>query len=182
MPRPLFTLAATFSLLHAAAVHAHWLHSGFRYLYAWHITPSPAGWVHRETGSARGRLYFKRVDPIVSTGRPDRGIGGGPGSGPADWPWMPGHSKPGEFAFAGFNFYHRPPAPLGRDYREIVIPYYFLLILLLLLLARWWRTRPRPTPGLCPDCGYDLRATPTRCPECGTSSTLSVSASTRATT
>ena len=50
---------------------------------------------------------------------------------------------------------------------------YPVAVLLLLPAARsraLWRLRPanrRCQAGLCPACGYDLRATPERCPECG---------------
>ena len=35
-------------------------------------------------------------------------------------------------------------------------------------LVKRVRSRRGRLPGLCPSCGYDLRATPGRCPECGT--------------
>jgi hypothetical protein len=56
---------------------------------------------------------------------------------------------------------------------SVVLPAWFLVCLLGILPAYVWTshfltTRKRRRMGLCPKCGYDLRATPDRCPECGT--------------
>lgn len=53
-----------------------------------------------------------------------------------------------------------------------------VVILLIAMVVRWAivsqrrylrerRFREYEYQGLCPYCGYDLRATPSRCPECG---------------
>src|SRR4051812_43494619 len=60
---------------------------------------------------------------------------------------------------------------LKADDLQVIAPYWFLLILTLLLPVRWTapavRARRRRGAGLCPRCGFNLRATPGRCPECG---------------
>ena len=45
------------------------------------------------------------------------------------------------------------------------------LVAPVLFLRARVRHRRRSISGLCPSCGYDLRATPGRCPECGAGAT-----------
>ncbi len=60
----------------------------------------------------------------------------------------------------------------GR-YVELIVPLWFVLAVASTLPIVWMRyrrgrsRRARLAKGLCPACGYDLRATPERCPECG---------------
>jgi hypothetical protein len=70
---------------------------------------------------------------------------------------------------AGASDPERRPAVVGFD---VSIPYWLIVGTAAALpaasIARYRRRRRRNTAGLCPSCGYDLRATPGRCPECGT--------------
>jgi hypothetical protein len=73
-----------------------------------------------------------------------------------------------DYAYAGWSIF-RPD--VQRETRVVIIPLWSVAILTGLLptgvLIRRIRRRGRAV-GLCPICGYDLRATPDRCPECGT--------------
>jgi hypothetical protein len=82
-------------------------------------------------------------------------------------PWRP---PPGTLGFAAVR-----SDPVGRAtavrWHELRVPCWFLLLVAgspAAWQARRVVSRLRRRTGLCPRCGYDLRATPERCPECGT--------------
>jgi hypothetical protein len=78
----------------------------------------------------------------------------------------------------GFGFYagqRSPPSwPMSHNDLFVVLPHWAVVLLTAILPARCAlglrrrRREARRMRGLCPSCGYDLRATPGRCPECGT--------------
>src|SRR5688500_14975694 len=108
-----------------------------------------------------------------------------PGSGRAGWrrnqptppDWMTwlddSHWHPA-FTFAGFFVgVGRSTPHVKLDGRwTIQLPLWFPIVLTAALpaarLVGLARARRARRAGLCPRCGYDLRATPGRCPECGT--------------
>ena len=88
--------------------------------------------------------------------------------------WAPGQSQWRRWGFQWTR--HTLTAPDSwAIQRSIVAPYWVVALATLVLPAFRLRRRlllrrasRRARSGLCPACGYDLRATPDRCPECGT--------------
>jgi hypothetical protein len=71
----------------------------------------------------------------------------------------------------GFGYANYETSLNDYVYRSLWFPHWFPVLLFAILpalrLRSILRTRRRHRCGLCPQCGYDLRATPERCPECG---------------
>ena len=83
------------------------------------------------------------------------------------WTPTPIAKRDSSFAGAGVSV----EAWANSDVVEVSFPVAYPLALLLLIpiirLSQQLRRLSRLRSGLCPACGYDLRASPLRCPECG---------------
>lgn len=112
--------------------------------------------------SDQGQLYFVR-DLVEGRARVP-----GIAFGSTDLPY-----QPNIFLWSSFLGFGRVAADAEFGLvRGVTFPHWFLAVLFAILPALWLRSlirsRRRNRLGLCPRCGYDLRATPDRCPEYGT--------------
>jgi hypothetical protein len=150
MTRRLLNLLTLLSLLLCVAVLALWPCSYFA-IDAVAFWPSPAQ--RRAYGllSQQGSFCFLSVAE---------------GSGGRPFAWRHDRTRQRSALVGGVGGFVFKPDP---TLLVIGMPHWMLGLLLAIPPALWLRRRGthRPIPGLCPACGYDLRATPDRCPECG---------------
>jgi hypothetical protein len=172
--RRLVTLAAATSLVLCVATIALWLRSYWRVDI---ITHCPNGNHQLTAQSVRGHLdlawaqTFRIAAPrrVVAT-RPFYSSA----ANAMTIQELAETSRRGQAAgimsrwFIGFGFLFTD-SPNGR-FRAMGAPHWSLAALFAILPALYLRAAIRARKrraGLCPACGYDLRATPDRCPECG---------------
>jgi hypothetical protein len=166
MIRRLPSLPTILSLLVCVAVAAVWARSHTRCdrvgFAAARARPGkrPAGYTVL-LSAYRGGLYLLWLE----SERDEPGLMWGFGSDVIDRPYVY-DPDPGQ-GLLGFRYAPRRAAVLNAE-GFVGLPLWFVLALAA-APAAFARARAarRRRLGLCPCCGYDLRATPGRCPECG---------------
>ena len=170
MGRRLFNFCSTVSLLLFVATCALWARS-------YVVEDSWRGWTAdggRGLSLTHGKIVFWRTDvsppePVIAA--PFGYVALRPPPDPSIYlvydRWITDRRLPGVRVVGGvFN-----SSMVGR---QLWISFAWPALAFALLPFLWLRRlnelnrRNRMSRGLCPCCGYDLRATPDRCPECGT--------------
>jgi hypothetical protein len=179
--RHFFTTVSALSLLLCLTICVLWVRS-YRPVLDYVAWRGHTTWMLQSKG---GRLWvemWRGADPVPT--RPAYAYPWWLLRGTTNPPYQP--HTPIEMAYSippatwsnlfGFAWFDSGPSPKSGlwfpQQRMLLIPYWSLLGLALvipvIMLIRSWLKGLRARRGLCPTCGYDLRATPERCPECGT--------------
>ena len=172
MKRRLLNLLTALSLLLFLAVCVMWASS--------YVGPFAFGYGGRlvayELGARDGHLVFLRwvtTDPAWIGAVKPQGFSYAPGPPIA---FNLGGGNITDYSVPGASVYHladrRPPFTDSIWFAHVPCWWVAAAAAVLpaahLLTRRRYRRRKRLWLGLCPACGYDLRASPDQCPECGT--------------
>jgi hypothetical protein len=164
MMRHLFNLFAGASLFLCIAVAVLWARSYWRMdTLIWGGEDRPT----RILSSTPGRISGAIIDGVTHDQRFEWRINGVEGQ---SFPDPAGSIAGFYFAKGSITLKIHPGMPSMRTW-AFQVPYWCPTLLATIApiigLVRYHRRRYRRRPGVCPSCGYDLRATPGRCPECG---------------
>jgi hypothetical protein len=182
MQRRVFTILSAMSIIICLTACAAWVRSSVvpdrlgwielgpesdgdveRQVVLWSSKGGAAIWWETDRRSQHGwtahpRTFFHDSQNIVFT-----------------YPYMDGGLAANRLGFRFFDksthlsFGQSGPYDVERR-AGVIFPYWFIGAISAILPVIWMvRTIRKPhSAGVCPKCGYDLRATPDRCPECGT--------------
>ncbi|MDB5329652.1 MAG: hypothetical protein JWP03_803 [Phycisphaerales bacterium] len=173
MTRRLFTLALVFSLLLCIAAAGLWARSYFvRDSLRFRGTGRDRNLLSSAHGEMLAMTFFD--DPFFE----DTYAGGVRWEKDnvddifGDWLLPTAVPRHAGFVYAHFQTIYLAGNGKPVNCRAVAMPYWFPATLFaiapLIELRKRIRSRRTNQIGLCPKCGYDLRATPDRCPECGT--------------
>ena len=163
--RRLFTLASALSLLLCAVVCVLWVRSYWRQDYVGYDLRGEQNGIDRIVWSSNwGWMWVVRCrDDTLLSSLPTH-----------DFYWDSAKALRSLVESQGFavDWEWQVTGTTGPWEVGVYLPHWFVALLAAVPPVAWQisarRRRHMLAPGLCPACGYDLRATPDRCPECGT--------------
>jgi hypothetical protein len=183
LARQLFTLCAALSLLLCVTVCVLWVRGAHHLdLAGVNYARSPRTDRHHgiyfEVRSYSGTLRFRFTragfDPVYFQGRSAEWMTWFRAEYPTGLRWTFNATKPPSRERPGFDAGHEIYSGGAGHYWEtwhLAVRAWLPIVLLLVLPAMWLNGRRKARRarrlGLCPACGYDMRASPQRCPECG---------------